>query len=450
MAEERTLQPTLSRRSLLRSGLAVGAAGVCAPVLSACGGFGTGGGGGGGGQLVFLSTQFQPVEEGERFRAILADAGANAQYVTSEPGPFSARVEAELGSGDVTVNLIGGLYGDLAPFAPDRLEDLSDVAESLADSGYSEDALELARFGTDATYFIPWMQATYIMAVNKRALEHLPSGADVNALSYDQFLAWATAAEEANGQAVFGIPGGVEGLLHRLLQGYLYPSFTGGQITTFRSDAAVAMWEYVRELWSHMVPASTNFDYMQEPLATEQVHVAWDHVARLVDAPRNAPDDFLMVPAPAGPEGRGYMTVLAGLAIPKGAPRQDEAKELIRTLAQSDIQVEVLRQNAFFPVVEAEIPSDLPAGIRLQADAVAAQQNASDALVALPPVGLGERDGEMSEIFKNTFTSIVLNEDDIRSTLDAQAELVQQILDDAEVSCWRPDPESTGQVCQVG
>ncbi|WP_433476359.1 ABC transporter substrate-binding protein [Spirillospora sp. CA-142024] len=440
--EERTY--TISRRSLLRAGLT---AGVAAPLLSACG-FGTSGGGDG--KLVFLSTQFKPVEEGERFRKILGGANGGAQYVAADPGQFAARLNAELRAKKPTVNLIGGLYGELAQFAPDRLEDLSDVAAALPSAGFSEDALDLAKFGTGKTYVIPWMQATYVIAVNKKALEHLPSGADVNKLTYDQFLAWAKAAKAKAKKPVFGIPAGPNSLLHRWFQGYLYPSFTGGQVTTFRSDAAVQMWEYMRELWSYMVPASTNFEFMQEPLASGEVQVAWDHVARLVDAPKNAPNDFVMVPAPAGPKGRGYMAVLAAFAIPKGAKRQDEAKKLIQAMAKPDIQVDVLRQNAFFPTVKADIPSDLPAGIRLEAKAVTAQQDAPDALLALSPVGLGAKEAEVSALYKNLFKSIVLDRKDIRKTLDGQAKQFQQILDDAKATCWRPDPVSVDAPCKVG
>ncbi len=437
----------ISRRSLLQAGLAASATGVCAPMLSACGGFGTSGGGKG---TVFFSTQFKPVEEGERFRKILGKAGGDAQYVTADPGQFAARLNAELRAGKPTVNLIGGLYGELAPFAPDRLEDLSDVAASLAGRGYAKESLELAKFGTGKTYFIPWMQATYIVAVNKKALATLPSGANVAKLTYDQYLAWAKAAKAKAGKPVFGLPAGPNSLLHRLFQGYLYPSFTGGQVTTFGGDAAVAMWQYVRELWSYTAPASTNYDFMQEPLASGEVQVAWDHVTRLVDAPKDAPNDFLMVPAPTGPKGRGYMPVLAGLAIPKGAKRQAESKKLIEALARPDIQLDVLRNNAFFPTVKAAIPGDLQPGVRLEAGAVSMQENSSDALLSLPPVGLGSKEAEVSALYRNAFKSIVLDGKDIRSTLNSQAGDLQDLLNESKAPCWKPDPDSAGKICQVG
>lgn len=440
----------ISRRQALRLGLALGVAG---PIASACGGggFSTSGSSGGDGQLSFLSTQFTPVEEKERFIKILGSIpSTSVNYVTAEPGQLTTQVRAQVSSGRVELNLIGGLHGDIAPLVDGQLEDLTDLANELKDKGYPDDFLELSKAGTDRNWYIPWAQATYVVAVNKKAQEWLPSGADIQDLTYDQYLEWASAAKQATGTPQFGLPGGPKGLLHRFLQGYLYPSFTGGQVTAFTSDDAVTMWEYLRELWANCTPASTNFDNMQEPLAAGQVTVGWDHVARLVAAPQDKPDDWIMVPAPKGPQGRGYMAVLTGLAIPKGASEQDKTKELIKALSDEKIQLEVLRQNAFFPTVKAEVPSDLPPAVKLEAEAVRTQAESADALLSLPPVGLGQRDGEMTKIYRDCFTAIVLQNQDIKSTLDAQAKIMQSLLDEAKAPCWPADESTPGETCKVG
>ena len=49
------------------------------------------------------------------------------------------------------------------------------------------------------------MQATYIMAANKKALEFLPEGADLNAMTYDQLIAWSkNMAEKMQGRTLSG------------------------------------------------------------------------------------------------------------------------------------------------------------------------------------------------------------------------------------------------------
>ncbi|HEX2417390.1 MAG TPA: ABC transporter substrate-binding protein [Micromonosporaceae bacterium] len=439
-----------SRRDLLRLG---GTLGVAVPALAACGGVSTSGSGSGGeGALTFASTQFKPVEEADRFRAILKDAyQGSVGYVPSESAQLTAQLKAQVPAKKVKIHLVGGLHGDLATFGPDLLEDLSALATEISGTAGWEDSLtQLSQLGTGTAYYIPWMQATYVVAVHKDALNWLPSGADVNDLTYDQFLDWAIAARKANrGKPVFGLPAGPEGLLHRFTQGHLYPSYTGGMVTTFTSAEAVAAWEYFRELWANCVPSSTRYDFMQEPLAAGEVKVGWDHVARLLEAPKESPDDWQMVPSPRGPKGRGYLSIVAGLAIPKGAPDQKRTKDLIRALCKPDTQLRVLAENGFFPVVDADISGELPPAVKLEAEAVTRTQESDGAILALPPIGLGEKDGQMSKVYKDAFTAIVLKKQDIGKTLDAQAKVMQGLIDETQAACWAPDPPSTGP-CKVG
>lgn len=435
----------LSRRTLLGGFGAVAAALAASPLLAACSGASTSGGGEG--SLGFLSSQFSPIEERQRFETILKNAGVDAAFNPVTNSVFASTLTTQVDAGSVDISIAGGLHGDLAPLAA-KLTDLDDLLTGdLAAAGYSPDILTLAKAGGSTTKYIPWMQATYVLAVNKKALEWLPSGADVNKLTYEQFLDWAVAARQANGKPVFGLPAGPKGLSHRFFQGYLLPSFTGGQITTFRSADAVTAWQYMRDLWANMNPASTNYEYMQEPLARGEVLVAWDHVARLVDAPKEKPDEWVMVPAPTGPKGLGYMLVVAGLSIPNGAPDAEGARKAIAALSKPEVQAEVLRQNAFFPVVAGELPADLPPAIKLEADAVKAQQSSPDALISVPPVGVGERDGEVSAAFGNAFREICLDGKDIAATLDARGEDLNAILSERKIDCWAPDP--VGEPCMV-
>jgi len=435
----------VSRRSVLRGLLATSVGGA---TLSGCGaltGFATTGGSG----MTFFSTQFTPVEEAERFRGILkTEVEGDVSYVTADPGPFATQIRTQVDAGSVRTSLLGGLHGDLAPLADGYLTDLTDLLDGLGDLGWPAEFLDLARVGTGRTWYVPWAQASYVICAREETLEHLPSGADVNALTYDQFLDWAIAARRANGnKPVLALPAGPKGLLHRFTQGFLLPSFTGGQITTYRSREAVEAWQYFRDLWRNAVPTSTTYDFVQEPLAAGEATIGWDHVARLINAPQDEPDKWVMAPSPRGPKGLGYMVVLTGMAIPKGAPEQDVAQQVIAALSRPAAQVEVLRANAFFPTVRVDLPGDLTPAIKLEAGAVQRQRTAPDALVALPPVGVGTREGEVSKVFKDTFQSIVLDGAEIRSTLDDQAKVMNQLLGELKVSCWPPDPP--GSPCEV-
>jgi multiple sugar transport system substrate-binding protein len=142
------------------------------------------------------------------------------------------------------------------------------------------------------------------------------------------------------------------------------------------------------------------------------------------------------------------MPVIAGFAIPKGAPNRAGAEQLIEYLTMPEQQITTLRENAFFPVVNADVPQDLNPGTRLEAEAVQKQSSASDALPSLLPVGLGAKGGEFNKVYLDSFQQIVLNNQPIEQVLGQQATILQQIMNDAQAGCWAPDPPSDGP-CQV-
>jgi multiple sugar transport system substrate-binding protein len=286
------------------------------------------------------------------------------------------------------------------------------------------------------------------MAANKEALPYLPGGADINTLSYDELAAWASTIQQKTGKRLLGFPAGPQGLMHRFFEGFLYPSYTGGVVVPFRSEAAEAMWTQFASLWKSVNPNSTSYDFMQQPLLSGDVWIGFDHVARLLDALRQKPDEFVAFPAPTGPKGRGYMPVLAGLGVLKGAPDMSGAMELIDYLTQPQTQIATARSVGFFPVVKAELPPDLEPGLKLATAAIEKMQSAKDALPALLPIGLGQRGGEFDRVFMDTFQLIVLRGQKPRAVLDREAETLNRLMTETGAPCWQPDAPSSG-ACQV-
>lgn len=399
------------------------------------------------GDVSFFSTQFNIVEEGEKFRAILQDGG-NYDFTGSEEGPLVDLVLAGAQAGQGQVDLVGALHGTY-PSMTDAMMNMTDVVDDLsADREFNQAYLETGLLGTeDYLYYVPWMQATYIMAAHKDALPYLPAGADINALTWDEFAEWCQTLLDETGGPKCGLPHA--GLFQRFLEGFLWPSYTGGMVTRFKSQEAADMLEWARDsLWPTIHPQSISYEFMQEPLQSGEVWVAFDHVARLIQAFNADPENFVAFPAPAGPAGRGYMPVVVGLGIPADAPNPEASIALIDYLTQPETQKRVLSELAFFPVVGGVDTSDLPAGVALEAAAVEATVNAPDALPALIPVGLGARGGEINEIFRAAFDRVVIEGEDATTVLEEEAANLQSLLDDTGAPCWAPDPASDGP-CQV-
>lgn len=399
-------------------------------------------------EVVFYSTQANPLKEADAMRNdVLINFDGEVKFLPQEAGPFFSRIEAESRSNSVSLGVLGALHGQF-PQIEGSLDSIDDVLASVPKIKANNTMSELGKLGASEQKYIPWMQATYIMAANKKALPYLPEGADVNALTYDELATWAANIKEATGKAKLGFPAGEKGLMHRFLQGYLYPSFTNSVVTDFRGDDAKAMWQWFRDLWQDVNPRSTAYNLMQEPLLTEEVWVAFDHTARLKDAFDQRPDDFIAFPAPSAKAGRGFMPVIAGLAIPKGTPDRAASAALIKYLSEPEVQIRTLRATGFYPIADVELPADLPANVRIAGKAISTQASSPDALPSMLPVGLGDLSGKFSKTYKDTFQQIVLRNANIDKILDRQAIMLKTIMISANAPCWAPDKPSNG-VCPV-
>lgn len=400
-------------------------------------------------ETVMLSDQLRPVEEAQKLRDFILKNAPDAVEFVPEEGPILVtKVLAEEEAGRGTVHVVSSLHGTFPTLAKaGALADVDSLMNRVANRGFSQAFIDIAKVDGKQKY-IPWLQATYIMAANKKALRYLPDGADVQALTYAELKQWAKNVHDATGQRRLGFPAGPKGLKHRFFQGYLYPSYTNGVVRSFKSRDAEAMWADFRDLWQYVNPRSTSYDAMSEALLAEEVWIAFDHTARLKDAFASRPDDFIGFAAPAGKHGRGFMPVTIGLAIPNTTPDRAASEELIDYLTTSAVQSDILRNLGWFPVVTAST-SGMPADVQLSSVAIAAQATASDANPGLLPVGLGDQGGAFSKVYADTFQQIVLEDKDIRRTLNRQARALNRIMKRSGAPCWAPDAPSGDAPCPV-
>jgi multiple sugar transport system substrate-binding protein len=422
---------------------------ACTPAAESPGA--TGDGGEAAGPVVMISTQLGPEEEQAAMRdTILANFEGEVEFIANaEAGVISQQIEAQGQAGEGEASLIGGLHGEFSTFAADGyMTDLSDVLADLEDLGINEQFVELGKLGGEEQFYIPWMQATYIMVARTEALDYLPDGADVNDLTWDQLTEWGASMEEGEGQRLLGFPAGPDGLWHRWFQGYGYPAFTGALNTEFTSAEAVSMWEWLAETWQHVNPQATTYSEMSSPLLAGEVWVAWDHTARLITALRDDPEAFVAFPAPAGPAGTAFMPVVAGLGVPTWAPNPEGAKDLIRYLLQPETQATTLSEVAFFPVITADLP-ELEPPLQAEQDAVAAMTARDDALPSLLPVGIGDQGEAYNQVFRDAFQQIILDGGDPAEVLQALLPDLQAVFETSGAACWAPDPPSDGP-CQPG
>lgn len=402
-------------------------------------------------QTNVVSTQMRPVEEAAKVRSVLLkDAPDAVNFIPEDGATYFTRMKAELGAAQGKVHATIALDGELAPVDQiGGLADLDTLMKSLsATREFSPAAVALGKFGGKNQRFVPLMTNTFQMAAHKKALPYLPKGADIQALTYEQLTAWGKAMKEATGESKIGFPAGPKGLMHRYFQASFYPSHTGGIVRTFKNADAEKGWAGLRELWNYVNPRSTSYGFMEEPLASGEVWVAFDHTARLMSALNAKPEEFVVFPAPAGAKGRGYMPVMVGMSIPKNTPDRAAAERVIDHMTKPATQALIMKEIGFFPVVKADL-GQLSPGIRLASEGMTAVFSAKDRVASQLPVHLGAKGGEFNKVYVDTFTRIVLRKEDIKTVLAEQSTVLNEVLAQAGAPCWAPDAPSNGRTCTV-
>jgi multiple sugar transport system substrate-binding protein len=402
-------------------------------------------------QTNVVSTQMRPVEEAAKVRSILLNGAPDAvNFIPEDGNTYFTRMKAELGAAQGKVHATIALDGELAPVNQiGGLGDLDGLLKALSASRqFNASAVALGKLEGKNQRFIPLMTNTFQMAANKKALQYLPKGADINKLTYDQLRDWGKAMKAATGESKIGFPAGPKGLMHRYFQASFYPSHTGGIVRTFKNADAEKGWAHLRDMWAYVNPRSTSYGFMEEPLKTGEVWVAFDHTARLLPALMDKPTEFVTFPAPSGAKGRGYMPVMVGMAIPKNVPDRAAAERVIDHMTKPATQALILREIGFFPVVTTNL-GELSPGVQLASKGMDAVFAAKDGVASRLPVHLGAKGGEFNKVYVDTFTRIVIRKEDIKLVLQEQGKILNDLVQETGAPCWAPDVSSNGRPCFV-
>ncbi len=392
-------------------------------------------------KVTFGSTQMTPAAEREFMIRLLSDfsksSGIAVEFLNFEYADLLSRVEAENRTGRVSLNLVGDLQGGLMTLAAGGL--LADLSGVKLPGRTFLKSFEKYTIYNKEKVFIHWMQATFVYAINKKAFDYLPKGLTAEDVingtekwTYDALIEWAKNMQARTRMPQLGFPLGPRGLWHRFLHGYIYPSYTGYQARNFDSVGSLLLWGYLKELFNYVHPASTTWDNMDQPLLRGEVLVAWDHTARIKQAIIERPNDFVVAPAPRGPQGRGFIIVLAGLAVPKKADLEEPLK-VIDFLTSPRTQLAILENVGFFPVIK-EAEGVIPEGaLKILANGVLKQADTADALPSLIPA-LGAKGGEFNELYRTAFTRIVFNKEDASKVIKETNTKLRTIFNELKIA----------------
>lgn len=333
------------------------------------------------------------------------------------------RAEIQLKTDHPTMDIVAAYVANMAEWIEKGyVEDLTSYVKSWDDRTFSP----TFEYGTNfegKQYFIPVGADVYLIIANKKALKYLPSGANLENLTWEEFAKWSNAiakGEEEGKTVVTGIP--MKSFIYQF--GAITLSY-GATFPDINTPEAIEAWKILVSMKDDFIPAVLNVDNCVAPMKRQEAWLSWIHNARAGQVYSSNPANFVVAPVPEGPAGIGSIAGVSGYGILKNAPNKEMAIKFLEYITRPDIQLKIGKgTGGFIPPVEEALnylgddPED-----EVIAKAVMVLKKGR---VSGVPGGDYQDWGAVKKVFDDVFVDMVLNGDGTVDTalLDkAQADL---------------------------
>jgi len=383
--------------------------------------------------LVFTSRLFSPPREQEYFineiiKPFEAEHGVSVNFQILDDNSQFDRAVIQSETGHVTTDIIASHNGKM----PDWLdagyvEDLTALVASWDDRHFSP-AFESDTNRDGKQYFLPVGADVYLLLANNKAMPYFPAGADISAMTWDDYADWAVAIADGEGEGkvcITGIP----------MKSWVYQfggsalSYGAGfpDVNSAEAADAWAVWEKIGK-GNGFVPSVMNVESCVDPMLREESWLTVFHNARAGQVYDSNPTQFTLAPAPSGPAGIGSIAGVSGYAILKGAPNYELSVAFLEYLTRPEIQVKIAKGTGGFipPVLEAQEYLGTEAIDEVINQAVMVLENG---VVSGVPGYLYQDWGAVKDCFDTIFEETILPGGDVtQDVLDAGQACVDGLL----------------------
>jgi multiple sugar transport system substrate-binding protein len=261
------------------------------------------------------------------------------------------RAELQQETGNITTDIVCAHVGRMPEWIDKGyIEDLTSDVKSWDDRNFSP----TFEYGTNfegKQYFVPVGADTYLTIANKKALDYLPSGADLDKLTWEDFAKWSNAIAKGEGEGktvVTGIP--MKSFIYQF--GAISLSY-GATFPDINTPEAIKAWEILVSMKDDFIPAVLTIDNCIDPMKREESWLSWMHCARAGSVYLSNETLYSLAPTPEGPAGIGSIAGVSGYGIMKGAPNKELAIKFLEYITRPDMQVKIAKgTGGFIPPVE--------------------------------------------------------------------------------------------------
>lgn len=378
--------------------------------------------------IVFSSRLWsRPAEQefviNEILKPFEAENNVKIEFQIVDDDTLLDRAKVQTETGNVTTDVVIAYCQRMPEWvAAGYVEDLTEIANSWTDRTFSKGFDGMTTFD-GKRYFVPIGADVYLLAANKKALDYLPEGADVQDITWEQVVEWSLAMAKGEGegkQAVTGVP--EKALIYQY--GSVILSY-GGEFPKINSPEALQAWDLLVKMKEAYTPTVLTYDSLVEPMKRGEAWLTIAHCANVGDIYNSNPSQFVIAPAPKGPAGIGSVAGTSGFAIMKGAPKKELGIKLIEYMSRPDIQLKIAKgAGGFIPPVDEslELLGDSTQDEVIQ-KALHVMNNG--VLSFIPPV-YGPNWGAVKLVYDEAFKKLVLGDGAVdKAYLDKAQETIE-------------------------
>jgi trehalose transport system substrate-binding protein len=334
--------------------------------------------------------------------------GGDIQLIRIEAADVIRTLEAQVGAGEVEIDILAQDNNSLAPLVSGELvEEIPEAAEILPPETI-EALLPVLQFD-DVYYFLPARPNVQITYYNSARFEQY--GLEPPR-TWDELMAAAQAIQEQAGVGLVSIQGVPPGPVGVTVTQFIWQA--GGDPLQINTEEAAAAYQFMQDLKPYLTPQypTATFDTTNTYLLNESVVLAqnWPFGINVIVG-QGGKTEILTYDGWEGPAGNAL--VLGGdvFGIVSGTPNRDMALDFVRFFTSRPIQ-ETLTSRLGWPAMRTDAFGAVEEWQQPYFESVLA---ALEYTMARPNVTYWL---QVEQILANAFTDIVTNGQEVQATLE--------------------------------
>jgi multiple sugar transport system substrate-binding protein len=376
--------------------------------------------------LVFSSRLFSPPREQEFFineviKPFEEEHGVTVNFQIIDDQTLLDRAEVQQTTNHVTTDIVVAHNSRMPEWIEAGwVEDLTDVVAGWDDRTFSE-AFSSDTNKDGSQYFLPVGADVYLLLANNNALDYVPDGVDLDAITWEEYAQWAVNIAEGEGEGKVCITG-IPAKSWIYMFGGTGLSYGAGFPDANSAGAAEAwkVWETIGKAGG-FGPTVLNVDSCVDPMMREETWLTVFHNARAGQVYASNETQFTLAPAPSGPNGIGSIAGVSGYGVMKGSANYDLAIQFLEYLTRPDIQVKIAKgTGGFIPPVEEAI--DFLGDEAIDEVINKAVLVLNNGVVSGVPAGNYQDWGAVKQCYDDVYAEV----------LDTGGEITQERLDEAQ------------------